>query len=131
MALSQALVTGLYEGRQIDLFSENFTNRGSSVVNARGYRIDVSTTVPILREACNLCGTNENPGEGGGFYRINHAVTATATELTWLGNDKRPAADASIQAQKTISTMIDVEPWFAPPVESIPIAEPDLAKIKF
>jgi hypothetical protein len=131
IALAQAMTTGLYQGRSINVFSERFSNHGSSVQNSRGFRLDVSTTVPLLVETCNLCAENENPGEGGGFVRVNHAVTSTATEMTWLGTQDVPTTDASTQAQKTIATMLDVQPWFTPPWDAIETDPVKLAKIKF
>jgi hypothetical protein len=73
--------------------------------------------VPIQRNFCNLCSINENESR---FWKINHAVVSTATELTWTGTATAPPATANVRAQKSVGAMIEFQPWFDPDVRAVP-----------
>jgi Tfp pilus assembly protein PilX len=128
IAVAQALATGEYRSRQIQVLADSFTPQGLSQQVQRGFNVGVSHMIPINPQPCNLCSINENEVN---FFRVNHAITSTATELSWTGSATTPPANASIQAQKTISAMIDVQPWFEPLVDSLPTDPQELAKVKF
>ena len=96
--------------------------------NAPGFNlrseVDVSPFFPILASACNLCEVN-NVGQYGekNYYQITHAVTSAA--------DRVAGVDIST-AEKTLASMLDVQPWELVPQALFPIQDPaELAKIKF
>lgn len=66
-------------------------------------RLDISAVRPVLEVPCNFCQIN-----GEGTYRqaplrtVSHAVTVTAT---------RTGARGERLAEKTLSTVIEVQPW--------------------
>lgn len=87
--------------------------------------VDVSPVLPILDSPCNLCEIN-NAGTYSekSFRKINHAVTAVATRYS--GSNTTPLA------QKTLTAMIEVQPWKVSPEAYTAINDPaQLAKIKF
>jgi Tfp pilus assembly protein PilX len=117
---ARALVTNDFSERTIVLEEPEtnpFLNHRSSV--------EISPLVPILDSPCNLCEIN-NAGTYSerAFRKIGHAVTVNASRLGGA-NDTRTAF-------KTISAMIDFQPWKDPPQAYLPIDDPTaLAKIKF
>jgi hypothetical protein len=86
--------------------------------------------VPINVDRCNLCCANENE-QYCDFARVNHAVTSTATELSWAGAGTTATAQAQTQAQKTLTIMFEVEPFWKPPSSSIDLTPEQAAKVKF
>jgi hypothetical protein len=87
--------------------------------------VDVSPVLPILDSPCNLCEIN-NAGTYSekSFRKINHAVTAVATRYSGTGTTPL--------AQKTLTAMIEVQPWKVATEAYKPIDDPtQLAKIKF
>jgi Tfp pilus assembly protein PilX len=127
-ALARALTKRDYLPQSINLFSESRTQPLGTL--SRGFDVDVSHMVPINVDVCNLCCVNENE-EGCNFARVNHAVTSTATELTWSGSGTTPGGDAQTQAQKTLTIMFEVEPFWKPPTTSIDMTAEEAAKVKF
>ena len=87
--------------------------------------VDVSPFYPILDAPCNLCEINNLGLYSTNAYRaINHAVSGTATRLATTNNDPF--------GRKTLSTMVEVQPWQSTPEAYLVIDSPDeLAKIKF
>ena len=116
IALAHVLVFNDYRSRIVD-FYQGVHNLAPGLDRSRGLRVDVSNKVPILREPCNWCPVNENEQK---FFKVNHLVVSTVTELSWPGTDEAPPNDAVLQAQKTISVMLEVQPWRDPPPESVP-----------
>lgn len=127
VSLAHALASGEYRSRQIRMYEGSQTTPNGTQLG-RGSEIEISHFVPILWEPCNWCPVNENEQN---FFKVNHASTATARELSWTGTAAVPPADANIQSQKTIAVMIEVQPWFEPPPESLPTDPAELAKVKF
>jgi PilX N-terminal len=87
--------------------------------------VEVSPVLPILDSPCNLCEIN-NAGTYSekSFRKINHAVTAVATR--YAGSGTTPLA------QKTLTAMVEVQPWKVSTEAYKPIDDPaQLAKIKF
>lgn len=129
IATAHALVSGDYKSHQVELHVGTETLPGSGGAElSRGFALDISHFVPILVEPCNWCPVNVNETQ---FFKINHAVTSTALELTWNGNATSPPADAVPQAQKTVSVMIEVQPFWQPPPDSLPTDANDRDKVKF
>ncbi|HVF61471.1 MAG TPA: hypothetical protein VNJ70_16805 [Thermoanaerobaculia bacterium] len=77
-----------------------------------GTRVDVSPFYPIFDAPCNLCEIN-NAGAYNerAFRKIIHAVTVDAARFAALqdGSNETPVA------QKTLSAMIEIQPWRASP----------------
>jgi Tfp pilus assembly protein PilX len=89
-------------------------------------QVDVSAFYPILDAPCNLCEINDAGTYSDKAYRkINHAVTSVA--------QRDPArTSARTRAAKSISAMMEFQPWRSTPAAYAPIQDPDLlAKIKF
>ena len=66
-------------------------------------RIEISPFLPILAAHCNLCQIN-SPGtyDDTDLFAVNHAVTVGAT---------RTGAGGEVLAQKTVSAMLEYQPW--------------------
>lgn len=126
-ALARVLTRRDYAGQTNRLFSGTHTPSGSSVPSSRGFQIAVSPLVPIGYGPCNLCPVNENERK---YFRVNHAVTSTASELTWAGDEPTPAADAQTQAQKTLTVMFEMQP-FELQSESIDLTDEEVEQVKF
>lgn len=127
-ALARALTKRDYEAGDLNLLSETRGPSGSAMT--RGFDVQVSHMVPINVDRCNLCCANENE-QYCDFARVNHAVTSAATELSWAGTSRDPTTDAQTQAQKTLTIMFEVEPFWKPPVKAVPLTPEELAKVKF
>lgn len=125
LAVAQVLTTREYRARQLQLDGGTHTADGSTTPITRGFRVDVSATVPILVEPCNLCPVNENEVQ---FFKINHALNSTATEQTWTGTSTVPGSDAATQGQKRLAMMIEIQPWWQPPWQGLPEDSADLPK---
>ena len=80
--------------------------------------VAVSAFYPLLDSPCNLCEIN-NAGTYNerAFRKINHAVTSTATRLA--GADEVP------QAQKTIASMVEFQPWKVAPQAYLAANDPE------
>lgn len=70
-----------------------------------GATVEVSPFMPILDAPCNLCMINQ----GSDFYEINHALTVRSTRRGWSG--AAPDASSPVLAEKTVSVMIELQPW--------------------
>ncbi|MEE8138964.1 MAG: pilus assembly PilX N-terminal domain-containing protein [Thermoanaerobaculia bacterium] len=117
---ARALVNADHASRTLEL-DEIYGNP----LLALGYRIEVSPFYPILDSPCNLCEIN-NRGtySDEAFRKVNHAATATATRIG--------GPDESILAQKTVSAMVEVQPWRWSPEAVLSLDDPtELEKIKF
>lgn len=83
--------------------------------------VEVTPLRPLLVAPCNLCMINQ----GTEFFKIDHAVTADVTRVMWSGTGPRPPQPLPL-ARKTVSVMIDFQPWqqtaqtFAQAVEADP-----------
>lgn len=87
--------------------------------------VEVSPFYPLLDAPCNLCEINNLGLYSTNAYRaINHAVTSTATRVG--------GANADPLGRKTLSTMLEVQPWQSTPAAYLVIDDADeLAKIRF
>jgi hypothetical protein len=104
-----------------------FADTDTGVMAALNLRHEVETSpfFPILESPCNLCSIN-NAGEYGGedYSQINYAVTAHAERVG--------GADDSLLAEKTVSAMVEVQPWQLQAEALEPLQHPELlAKIKY
>jgi hypothetical protein len=131
LAAARAFNAGVYDSQQFSVRHEQWDGANSQKVN-RGFRLDTSPFFPLRTELCDWCVANRT-GTGGyeqTFSRTNFGVTVTANELTWTDDEESPPADASIQSQKTIATMLDTFPvvnnW-----DSLPQDQAELNKLKF
>jgi Tfp pilus assembly protein PilX len=119
-ATARALVTADYKAHV-------YTFADPGTVASLGFTetVDVSPVLPILDSPCNLCEINDaGTYSEKSFRKINHAVTATSTRT--YGTSTSPLA------QKTLTAMIEVQPWKASPEAYQPLNDPaQLAKIKF
>lgn len=90
-----------------------------------GFEVEVSPFFPILDAPCNLCEINQvGTYNERSFRSINHAVTAVAV--------RRRGALGTPLAQKTLSSMIEVQPWRQTPEAFEALTHPDeLAKLRF
>jgi Tfp pilus assembly protein PilX len=87
------------------------------------HQVQVSAFYPLLDAPCNLCEINNAGTYNEHSYRkINHGVTATAVRI----------GGGRTLAQKTLSAMVEVQPWKATIDAYLPINDPaQLAQIKF
>ncbi|HVS02085.1 MAG TPA: pilus assembly PilX N-terminal domain-containing protein [Thermoanaerobaculia bacterium] len=88
------------------------------------HEVDVSPFYPIMTAPCNLCEIND-AGQYGRepYFKINYGVTAIAT---------RKDDDGNQLAAKTLSSLVEVQPWQLVTAALEPLQDPDaLAKIKF
>lgn len=121
VAAADALASGRYESQTLVL---NQTAVGNLNV---ADRVDVSPMAPILTVRCDWCPANDDGVPK--FWKVHHAVTATADRVAWSGAGA-PPDDATVLGQKTLSVMFEFQPWPTPPTEAIAEAD-ELEKVKF
>jgi type II secretory pathway pseudopilin PulG len=105
-AIARALVASDHKGR-----SFFFTDSGQALASGTlelGTEVTISDFFPIQEGPCNFCEINNGGGyQGRDYYNVTHAVTVRATRFATVdAGDERKAV-----AQKTLSTMVDVQPW--------------------
>ncbi|HUO86282.1 MAG TPA: PilX N-terminal domain-containing pilus assembly protein [Thermoanaerobaculia bacterium] len=90
-----------------------------------GFDVEVSPFLPILESPCHLCEINQiGTYSERSFRAINHAVTVVAI--------RRQGPTGTTLAQKTLSSMIEVQPWRQTPDALEALTNPDeLAKLRF
>jgi hypothetical protein len=96
----------------------------AEVLNFRN-QLRIAAVIPIYDAPCNLCEIN-NAGTYNekAYRRINNAITVTATRLG--GPEDRRLA------QKTIASMLDLQPWKAPLEAYLPMGDESLlSEIRF
>ena len=100
-----------------------FGDVGSAIAGL-GFEVEVSPFFPILESACNLCEINQiGTYNEKAFRAINHAVTSTAV--------RRRGASAAM-ARKTLTSMVEVQPWRQTPEAYEALTRPDdLALLRF
>jgi len=133
-AIARALVRSDHSGQILNLSDtgEDFT--GNELIpgfqaGEGGTRVEVTPFYPILDVPCNLCEVNNAGTYSGRDYRkVNHAVTSRAQRfITTDGGTNR-----RVVAEKSLTTMIEVQPWRVPVQAYDPIDQTtELAKIKF
>lgn len=127
LATARALVTSDHRSRDYLM-----TDSGVSLVEGKiqlGTQVSVSPFYPIYDAPCNLCEIN-NAGAYNerAFRKINHAVTVDAARFATVdkGSNRTPVA------RKTLSAMVEIQPWKATPEAYAAITDPaELARIKF
>ena len=119
-ATARALATADYTAHVY-----TFSDPGSNASLAFKESVDVSPVLPILDSPCNLCEINDaGTYSEKSFRKINHAVTATSTRMA--------GTSTKVLGQKTLTAMIEVQPWKATPEAYLPLNDPvQLAKIRF
>jgi Tfp pilus assembly protein PilX len=121
VAAAQALASGRYTGRTVVL---NATNEGGLRV---ADRVEVAPMAPILTVRCDWCPANDDGVPE--FWKVHHAATATAQRVAWNGTPD-PPADARVLGEKTLSVMLEFQPWPTPPTDAVASVE-ELRKVKF
>lgn len=103
----------------------SFTVPSSAPFVRPGFDVEVSPFLPILESPCHLCEINQTGTYSERSFRaINHAVTAVAI--------RRQGPTGTTLAQKTLSSMIEVQPWRQTPDALEALNDPDeLAKLRF
>jgi Tfp pilus assembly protein PilX len=127
LAIARAVVTAAHEPQTFF-----YTDSGQALVMGKlemGTEVAVSAFHPIQVTACHLCEVN-NIGTYAdkAFYKVNHAVTSRATRYATLnaGGTKTPIA------QKTVSAMIEIQPFRASVSSLASSTDPEkLKEIKF
>jgi len=88
-------------------------------------RIDLAPVVPLYDAACNLCEIN-NVGtyqDRNAYRKVNNAITVRASRT--IGRGGRSVA------QRTIASMLELQPWKAPLEAYLSIGDPQqLAKVR-
>jgi PilX N-terminal len=125
VAVAHALTSHEYRSRQILLPVEVQLEPSGDQVS-RGTQLAVSYFVPIQAAPCNLCSVNENETK---FYKVNHAVVSSATELTWSGTATSPPANANVRALKAVAAMIEFQPSFEPDTRAFPTDPADVEQV--
>jgi hypothetical protein len=113
-------------GSRTVLLNKVSVGAGSSLSTNVADRVTISAFVPIQFVRCDLCQSEEGKQK---FWRVNHAVSATAERIAWTGSGD-PPNDATLLGQKTLSGMFQFEPWPLDPSQ-IPEDPAVLAQIKF
>jgi hypothetical protein len=90
-----------------------------------GFDVQVSPFLPILDAPCHLCEINQiGTYNERSFRSINHAVTVVAI--------RRQGVTGATLAQKTLSSMIEVQPWRQTPDALVALNDPaQLAMLRF
>jgi hypothetical protein len=127
IAAAEALASGRYTNTTV-ILNKISVGAGATLSANVADRVTISSFVPIQRVRCDWCPANADGVPK--FWKINHAVTATAQRIAWNGSGD-PPADATLLGQKSLSAMFEFQPWPTPPVESIPTDPALLAQIKF
>lgn len=126
VAAGHALVSGNYGPDIVVMMNE--TEVGAT---RAADRIALSPMAPILLVRCDWCPANDDGVPE--FWKVNHATTARAQRIAWSGswNGESPVPpEAQLLGQKTLSVMLEFQPWPTPPVESIADTEA-LKQVKF
>ena len=118
---ARALTNADYESKILNM-DEPF---GNPLITPR-FAIEASAFLPILDSPCNLCEINNVGSYSDRAYRkVNHAITARASRVASTQNVPL--------AQKSISAMLEVQPWrLSPPEALLVLDDPlELEKIRF
>jgi hypothetical protein len=113
-------------GSRTVLLNKVSVGAGSNLSTNVADRVTISAFVPIQYVRCDLCQSEEGKQK---FWRVNHAVSATAERIAWSGSGAPPAT-ATLLGQKTLSGMFQFEPWPLDPSQ-VPEDPAVLAQIKF
>lgn len=106
-----------------------FTFRMNQEDRAQDYhlanRVNVSPFLSIQAGPCALCEINQGPQRK---QMVNHAVSAQAERIAWTGTWP-PADEPKVVARRTVSLMVELQPWdtvfreeiFNPPPEEFQV----------
>jgi hypothetical protein len=105
-AIARALVASDHKGRTFF-----FTDSGQALTPGTlelGTEVTISDFFPIQEGPCNFCEINNGGGyQGRDYYNVTHAVTVRATRFATVD----AGTDRKVVAQKTVSAMVDIQPW--------------------
>jgi hypothetical protein len=123
LAAARALVAQTYVPFK---FVQNESRLGNTSI---ADQIEVTVFAPIAKEPCDWCPVNDDGVPK--FFKVNHAVTATARRVGWQGvAGSMPPTGSKVFAQSQLSVMFEFQPWRNPALESV--SDPtQLAQIKF
>jgi hypothetical protein len=122
VAAARVLTTRAYEPFS---YIQNRIRIGDQVV---ADRVEVTLAAPIAKAPCDWCPVNDDGVPK--FYKVNHALTATASRVGWDSSLASPPADAKVYSRSELAVMFEFQPWRNPPTEAV--GTPDqLRKIKF
>lgn len=88
-------------------------------------RVNVSPFLSIQVSPCALCEINQGPQRKS---LVNHAVSAQSERIGWTGAGPPPTS-AKVVARRTVSLMVELQPWdtvfreeiFSPPSEEFKV----------
>ena len=125
IATARALVSN--DRRPVEIVFDDTPDPSPGVVSPRVTQlnhIDISPFYPVLDVPCNFCEINsEGTYRRTSYRKVNHAVTVTATRMGTGGE---------VIARKTLSTMVEFQPWIVTNDAFGVIDDPEeLAKIRF
>ncbi len=119
LAIARALTVGSTSGsnnpanpQPMNFFVPEATLAGA----ARGQQITVTPFFPLRAYYCGGC--NADLGTDP-YYVVNHAVSSTATRVTWTGAATTPPATASRLASKQTYFQVGFSPWHQPSIDAI------------
>lgn len=88
-----------------------FTFRMNQEDRAQNYhlanQVNVSPFLAIQSGACALCEINQGPQRK---QMVNHAVSAQSERVGWTGSGPPPATP-QIVARRSVSLMVELQPW--------------------
>lgn len=125
IAVAEVLANHDYSGRTVVL-NKVSVGAGSVLSTNVADRVTISPAILINQYPCNWCPQNQG---GQQFFVTTYAVTSTAQRIAWSGGGD-PPANATVLGQKTLSGMIEVQPW-KPPTDAVPTDPAALAQVKF
>ena len=70
-------------------------------------RVNVSPFLSIQAGPCALCEINQGPQRK---QVVNHAVSALSERVRWTGTGGPPAG-AQVVARRSVSLMVELQPW--------------------
>lgn len=124
IATARVLVNNDYRAATFELDEPGAGPLGASLLGFKS-EIHLAPVVPLSDAPCNLCEINNAGTYNEKAYRnINNVITSTAT--------RRTALDPTPLAQKTVSAMVQVQPWKSTPESYAGIVDPThLGEVKY
>ncbi len=110
---------------------ERFTFRMNQENREQDYhlanRVNVSPFMAIQAGPCAYCEINQGPQRK---QMVNHAVSATSERVGWTGAGP-PPANAQVVSRRSVSLMVELQPWDAVFREEIFQPVPDEFKVRY
>lgn len=106
ISVAEILANHDYGGRTV-ILNKMSVGAGSVLSTNVADRVTISPAVQINQYPCNWCPQNQG---GQQFFVTTYAVSSSAQRIAWGGSGD-PPADATVIGQKTVRSMIEVQPW--------------------